>query len=67
MFLLPMLIPSIDCKLHKRCPKFEWIAFCPGYMQCKPYEGFKMNIAAVHSWWNVAKSDYFFLCEKNAW
>ena len=40
-----MLIPSIDCKLHKRCPRFEWIPFCPGYTQCKPYEGFKMYIA----------------------
>ena len=56
-----MLIPSIDCKLHKRCPRFEWIAFCPGYTQCKPYEGFKMYIAG-EMWQNLKQ---FF--EKNAW
>ena len=47
-----MLIPSIDCKLHKRCPRFEWIPFFPGYTQCKPYEGFNMYIAG-EIWQNL--------------
>ena len=51
----------IDCKLHKRCPRFEWIPFCPGHSQCKPYEGFKMYIAG-EMWQNLKQ---FF--EKNAW
>ena len=62
---LPFLIidanSPIDCKLHKRCPRFEWIAFCSGHTQCKPYEGFKMYIAA-EMWQNLKQ---FF--EKNAW
>ena len=53
--------PPIDCKLHKRCPRFEWIPFCSGYTQCKPYEGFKMYIAG-EMWQNLKQ---FF--EKNAW
>ena len=36
-FLITNANSSIDCKLHKRCARFEWIAFCPGYTQCKPY------------------------------
>ena len=36
IFSLPMLIPSIDCKLHNRCSRFEWTPYCPGYTQCKP-------------------------------
>ena len=62
---LPFLIidanSPIDCKLHKRCPRFEWMAFCPGYTQCKPYEGFKMYIAA-EMWQNLKQ-----VFEKNAW
>ena len=55
-----LLIPSIDCKLHNRCPRFEWIAFCPEYTQCKPYEGFKMYIAG-EMWQNLKQ-----IFEKNA-
>ena len=53
---LPFLIidanSPIDCKLHKRCPRFEWIPFCPEHTQCKPYEGFKMYIAG-EMWQNL--------------
>ena len=55
-----MLIPSIDCKLHKRCPRFEWIPFCPGHAQCKPYEGFKMYIAG--EMWQNLKQFFFKEC-----
>ena len=61
---LPFLIDAnspIDCKLNKTCPRIEWIPFCPGYTQCKPYEGFKMYIAG-EMWQNLKQ---FF--EKNAW
>ena len=47
---LPFLIidanSPIDSKLHKRCPIFEWIAFCPGYTQCNLSEGLLMHIGA---------------------
>ena len=53
---LPFLIidanSPIDGKLHKRCPRFGWIPFCPGHTQCKPYEGFKMYIAG-EMWQNL--------------
>ena len=53
---LPFLIidanSPIDCKLHKRCPRFEWIPFCTGHTQCKPYEGFNMYVAG-EMWQNL--------------
>ena len=60
-FLIIDASSPIDCKLHKRCPRFEWIPFCPGHTQCKPSEGFKMYIAG-EMWQNLKQ---FF--EKNAW
>ena len=42
----PMLIPFIDCKMHNRCARVEIYRLCPGYTQCKPSEGFIMQISA---------------------
>ena len=55
-FSLPMLIPSIDCKFHKRCPRFEWIPLLSWAHAVQTLWGFKN----VHSWWNVAKSETIF-------
>ena len=46
IFSLPMLIPSSDCKIHKRCPGLGMYRLCPGYTQCKPNEGLIMHIGA---------------------
>ena len=56
-----MLIPSIDCKLHKDVPDLNEYPYCPGHTQCKPYEGFKMYIDG-EMWQNLK----LFSFEKNA-
>ena len=38
-----------------RCPRFEWIPFCPAYSQCKPYEGCKLYIALCEMWQNLKR------------
>ena len=67
-FLIIDANSSIDCKLHKRCPRFEWIPFYPGHTQRKPYKGFKMYIAGG-MWQNLIFFFFFFffLNKKNAW
>ena len=57
---LPFLIidvnSPIDCKLHKRCPRFEWIALLSWIHAVQTLWGF-WN---VHNCWNVAKSETIF-------
>ena len=56
-----MLILPLTASSTKDVPDLnDYIPFCPGHTQCKPYEGFKMYIAG-EMWQNL-----IFVVEKNA-